>query len=44
MGDTFKADNANIIQADVMTSNGIIHVVDQMMVAGSVPATATSRS
>ena len=39
VGDTFKADNANIIQPDVMTSNGVIHVVDALMVAGSVPAT-----
>ena len=38
-GDLLKADNANIIQADVMTSNGVIHVVDQLMIAGSVPAT-----
>jgi uncharacterized surface protein with fasciclin (FAS1) repeats len=38
-GDVLKADNANIIQADVMTSNGIIHVIDQLMVPGSVPAT-----
>ncbi|HEV7384487.1 MAG TPA: fasciclin domain-containing protein [Phenylobacterium sp.] len=38
-GDILKADNANIIQADVMTSNGIIHVIDQLMVPGSVPAT-----
>jgi len=38
VGDTFKADNANIIQPDVMTSNGIIHVVDALMIAGSVPA------
>jgi uncharacterized surface protein with fasciclin (FAS1) repeats len=34
-----KADNATIIQADVMASNGVIHVIDAMMVAGSVPAT-----
>ena len=38
VGETFKADNANIVQADVMTSNGIIHVVDALMIAGSVPA------
>jgi uncharacterized surface protein with fasciclin (FAS1) repeats len=38
-GDVLKADNANIIQADVMTSNGIIHVIDQLMVPGSVPTT-----
>jgi uncharacterized surface protein with fasciclin (FAS1) repeats len=34
---TLKADNATIIQADVMASNGVIHVVDALMVAGSVP-------
>lgn len=38
VGEVYKADNANIVQADVMTSNGIIHVVDALMVAGSVPA------
>jgi len=37
-GPVLKADNANIIQPDVMTSNGVIHVVDALMVAGSVPA------
>ncbi|HZZ32128.1 MAG TPA: fasciclin domain-containing protein [Phenylobacterium sp.] len=34
-----KADNATIIQPDVVTSNGVIHVVDALMVAGSVPET-----
>jgi uncharacterized surface protein with fasciclin (FAS1) repeats len=38
-GDVLKADNANIIQADVVTSNGVIHVIDQLMIPGSVPAT-----
>ena len=38
-GSVLKADNANIIQADVMTSNGVIHVIDALMVPGSVPAT-----
>jgi uncharacterized surface protein with fasciclin (FAS1) repeats len=38
-GDVLKADNANIIQADVIASNGTIHVVDQVLIAGSVPAT-----
>lgn len=37
-GPVLKADNANITQPDVMTSNGVIHVVDALMVAGSVPA------
>ncbi|MGZ5948462.1 MAG: fasciclin domain-containing protein [Caulobacteraceae bacterium] len=34
-----KADNATIIQPDVVTSNGTIQVVDQVMIAGSVPET-----
>jgi len=34
-----KADNATIVQADVVTSNGTIQVVDQVMIAGSVPET-----
>lgn len=38
-GDVLKADNANIVQADVVASNGTIHVVDQVLIAGSVPAT-----
>ena len=38
-GEPLKADNANIIQADVVASNGTIHVVDQVLIAGSVPAT-----
>ena len=33
----FKADNATIVQADVQASNGLIHVVDRVLVAGSVP-------
>jgi len=37
-GSVLKADNANITQADVVTSNGVIHVIDALMVAGSVPA------
>ena len=38
-GDVLKVNDASIIQADVKASNGIIHVVDQVMIAGSVPAT-----
>ncbi len=37
--DVLKADNANIVQADVIASNGTIHVVDAVLIAGSVPAT-----
>jgi uncharacterized surface protein with fasciclin (FAS1) repeats len=36
---TLKADNANILQADIHASNGLIDVVDQVLKAGSVPAT-----
>ncbi len=35
---TLKADNANIVQADVRASNGILHVVDQVLTPGSVSA------
>ena len=38
-GEPLKADNANIVQPEVVASNGIIHVVDQVLIAGSVPAT-----
>jgi len=38
-GEVLKADNANIIQADVASANGTIHVVDQVLIAGSAPAT-----
>lgn len=34
-----KADNATIIQPDVAASNGTIHVVDHVLIAGSVPET-----
>ena len=34
-----KADNAFIVQPDVTTSNGTIQVVDEVMIAGSVPET-----
>jgi uncharacterized surface protein with fasciclin (FAS1) repeats len=33
-----KADNATITQADVVTSNGIIYVIDALLIPGSVPA------
>jgi uncharacterized surface protein with fasciclin (FAS1) repeats len=43
-GDMLKADNATIIQPDVMTTNGVIHVIDALMVPGSVPATLPQQS
>jgi uncharacterized surface protein with fasciclin (FAS1) repeats len=36
-GGQLKAENANIVQADVNCSNGLIQVVDQVMKPGSVP-------
>jgi len=36
-GGPLKAENANILQADVACSNGLIQVVDQVMKPGSVP-------
>lgn len=33
-GATLKADNADIVQPDVMASNGVVHVVDQVMQPG----------
>lgn len=37
--DQLKADNANIIQSDIAATNGTLHVVDQVLMAGSVPVT-----
>lgn len=34
-----KADNATIIQPDVMATNGVIHVIDAVLIPGSVPET-----
>jgi len=39
VGTTFKADQADILQADVRATNGLIDVVDQVLKAGSVPET-----
>jgi uncharacterized surface protein with fasciclin (FAS1) repeats len=39
VGPTFKADQADILQADVHATNGLIDVVDQVLKAGSVPET-----
>jgi hypothetical protein len=41
-GAVLKADNANIVQADVMASNGVLHVVDRVLMPGSVGATASA--
>jgi uncharacterized surface protein with fasciclin (FAS1) repeats len=38
--DVLKADDATIIQADVMATNGIIHVVDKMLTPGAAAPAA----
>lgn len=37
-GDQLKADNATIVQADVMATNGILHVVDRVLMPGAAAA------
>lgn len=41
-GDALKADNATIVQADVSASNGILHVVDQVLTPGAASASASA--
>jgi uncharacterized surface protein with fasciclin (FAS1) repeats len=36
-GDTPMVDGANIVQADVMTSNGVLHVVDKVLLPKDIP-------
>ena len=38
-GDTLMIDDAKVVQADIMTSNGVIHVIDKVL----IPAPASSR-
>ena len=35
-GEALQADNATIVQADVNATNGIVHVVDKVLIAGPV--------
>jgi len=37
-GDTLMVDGAKIVQADVMATNGIMHVVDKVLMPNDVPA------
>jgi uncharacterized surface protein with fasciclin (FAS1) repeats len=37
-GDTLMVDSARIVQADVMATNGILHVVDKVLMPNDVPA------
>lgn len=41
-GDTLKADNATIVQPDVMAANGVLHVVDRVLKPGAATADAAS--
>ncbi|CAN5220815.1 hypothetical protein BH09PSE2_BH09PSE2_22590 [soil metagenome] len=38
-GDTVKVNDATVIQADVQTSNGVIHVIDKVIMPGFTPPT-----
>ena len=40
-GDALKVDNATIVQPDVIASNGILHVVDQVLTPGAASASAS---
>jgi uncharacterized surface protein with fasciclin (FAS1) repeats len=42
--DVLRADNANIVQADVMASNGVLHVVDQVLRPGVAGASVGAAS
>jgi uncharacterized surface protein with fasciclin (FAS1) repeats len=37
-GEVLRADNADIVQSDVMASNGILHVVDRVLTPGAATA------
>jgi len=41
-GDVLRAGAANIVQADVMASNGVLHVIDRVLTPGSVGAVASA--
>jgi uncharacterized surface protein with fasciclin (FAS1) repeats len=41
-GEMLMANNADIVQPDVMASNGIIHVIDKVLTPGSVQASAST--
>jgi hypothetical protein len=40
--DVLRVDNAKILQPDVKASNGVLHVVDHVLIAGSVPPTTAA--
>lgn len=35
VADGVKVNNANVIKTDIMSSNGVIHVIDQVLIPGS---------
>jgi uncharacterized surface protein with fasciclin (FAS1) repeats len=43
-GDTVKVNGANVVRADVTASNGIIHVVDTVLMPGAATAAAPAEA
>jgi uncharacterized surface protein with fasciclin (FAS1) repeats len=41
-GDTWMVGQARVIQGDVMADNGVVHVVDKVLMPGSMPAAAAA--
>jgi uncharacterized surface protein with fasciclin (FAS1) repeats len=37
-GSSLLVDSAGIVQADVIASNGVVHVIDKVLIPGAMPA------
>jgi uncharacterized surface protein with fasciclin (FAS1) repeats len=42
-GDTLKVNDANVVQSDVMASNGVIHVIDKVLAPPTASAALTAQ-
>lgn len=43
-GEALKADNATIVQADIMTTTGVMHVVDRVLKPGAAAASTSGQA